>query len=227
MFKKLSAVLSVLLVLSMVFCMTGCESNDTNSTPDNSQPTSTPESDTTSTDSDTSSDLTSSEDKKEEESKPSTPSKPAGPTVVNPKTNVKLDKNYTGEFLSTDGKTYGKLNFSFHDSGEYGYSYTYNLTSYYTKEYCTERLSGFGMEFSEAEYAEYSITVKGVKYYTIDFLNMGSAHFCKFTDNAIILSDDENEIATLSLMSDGTLVVKSIKSEKYGPIGTVFTLKNE
>ncbi len=231
MFKKLSALLSVLLVLCMVFCMAGCDKGDvnSNSTPDSSQPTSTPESDTTSTDSDTTSDATSSEDKKEdkEESKTSTPSKPAGPTAVDPKTNIKLDKYYAGEFLSADGKTYGKLNFSFHDGGEYGYSYTYSLTSYYTKEYCTERLGGLGMEFSEDEYAEYSITVKGVKYYTIDFLNMGSAHTCEFTDNAIILSDDENEIATLSLLSDGTLVVKSIKNEKYGPVGTVFTLKNE
>ncbi len=233
MFKKLSALLSVLLVLCMVFCMAGCDKGDVNSTPDNSQPTSTPEKDTTSTDSDTSSDLTSSEDKKEdkedkEESNPSTPSKPAGPTVVNPKTNIKLDKYYAGEFLSTDGKTYTRLQFAFHDGGEWGYSYDYSASPYFNKERCIEIYQGWGSEFDEADFEENQIvTIKGVKYYYIDGYGGGTAHSCDFTDNAIILSDDEKEIATLSLLSDGTLVVKSIKSEKYGAVGTVFTLKNE
>ncbi len=240
MTKKLSILLVIALILSFTFCFAGCD-KDTNSLPDdNSQPTVQDESNTTSTESkdETTSETTpdkvesskpsTSSDKTSSQSKPtqtSSQQKPAEPQKLNPKTNIKFDEYYYGEFFSTDNKIYSKLNFTFHDSGEFGYSYEFNLTTYYTKDRCIEKLAQFDMEFDEQEFKNSTITVNGVTYYTLDWLNYSSARLCEFTDTAITLRNDEAPIATLSLRNDGTLVIDSIKSDEFGPVGTVFKTK--
>jgi hypothetical protein len=250
MTKKFSILLVFSLILSLTVCFAGCDKE--NSLPDdNSQPTSQIESDTTSTDSKEDltssnlSDTTSEKDKetsKNESSKPSTSTdktssqakpttsnnsqqKPTEPEKLNPKTNIKFDEYFYGEFFSADKKTYSKLNFAFHGGGEFSYSYDFNLTTYFTKERCVEKLAEFDMEFDEEEFKNSTITVNGVTYYTLGWLNYGAARLCKFTDTAIKLCDDSEEIATLSLRKDGTLVIDSVAKDEYGPVGTVFKMK--
>lgn len=248
MTKKLSILLVFSLIFSLAVCFAGCDKE--NSLPDdNSQPTSQIESDTTSTDSKedlTSSNLsnttsdketsknesskpTASTDKTSSQAKPTTSNssqqKPTEPEKLNPKTNIKFDEYFYGEFFSADKKTYSMFNFALHDGGEYGYSYDFNLTTYFTKERCIEKLAEFDMEFDEEEFKNSTIDIKGVTYYTLGWLNYGAAHLCEFTDTAIKLCDDSEEIATLSLRKDGTLVIDSIAKDEFGPVGTVYRMK--
>ena len=92
------------------------------------------------------------------------------------------------------------------------------------KYYCEDCVEDTGY-LDEEEFKNSTITVNGVTYYTLGWLNYGAARLCEFTDTAIKLCDDSQEIATLSLRKDGTLVIDSVAKDEYGPVGTIFKMK--
>ena len=231
----MSKIFSLLLVISLILGVSvyfsGCEKADNTSEP-TSQPSNSNVSDTSSTGSETNSTV-ESQPETSKESDTTTDKKPENstptqtqPTVLNPKTDLKLDQYFSGEFLITKKDTYTKINIAFHNGGDDNYSYDYSASPYFSKERCTEIYQGWGSTFNEADFnANQIVTVNGVKYYYIDGYGGGTAHNCEFTDKIIKLYDDEAATTELSLRTDGSLVVDVAITDMFGIVGTKFVIE--
>lgn len=224
-------ILSIVLVLALAFCLCACGNNGAETSSATSTTTSQTESVNSTvsqvsseTSSQVSSETPSQVSSTATSSTTTTTTSSTAPTTLNPETEFKFGK-YVAKFFSNDKKTYIICKLTF--DKEY-MSLQYEKATYYTKEEC-ERLYGgdFGFDADNLSEDFSKITLDGVPYYTFYYGYENIPDLFKLTNTAIKLSTDAENWTSLSLKSDGTLVVATTDDNRYGSVGTIYNLEKE
>lgn len=232
--KKL---LAILLALALVFSFAACgkkepadsslSTNDTVSQEQQSEINTSSEQASqpdTSSDTPNSSSIKNSSSSKKAPTSSSSQPKPTAPTKLNPKTDFKWGK-YVAKYYSTDKKTYTVCTLIFYKEYE---AVQRECATYYTEEECNRLYGGdFGFDANNLNEDFSFITLNGVKYYTFYPAYENIPEALEITDKAIKVSSDYEKWVTLSLKTDGNLIVDATDSDRYGKVGTIYKFTAE
>jgi hypothetical protein len=150
--------------------------------------------------------------------------KPTTPTKLNPEKDFKYGK-YTAKYFSDDKKTYTVCSLTF--DKEYQ-SLQVEIAKYYNRAEC-ERLYGeyFGFDADNLSEDFSTLTLNGVTYYTFYPAYTNVPEIFKLSATEIKMSPDGEKWAFLSLNANGTLVIDSATTDRYGKVGTTYTFVQE
>lgn len=151
-------------------------------------------------------------------------SQPTTPTKLNPVKDFKYGK-YTAKYFSDDKKTYTVCSLTF--DKEYR-SLQVEIAKYYNRAEC-ERLYGedFGFDADNLSEDFSTLTLNGVTYYTFYPAYTNIPELFKLSATEIKMSPDGETWAFLSLNANGTLVIDSATTDRYGKVGTTYTFVQE
>jgi len=234
--KKIFALLlTLILTLSLVACGNEATSNENSVNTDVSQTetselsTSSEQSSVVDTESKTSNKAetassAASNSSKITSSTQSVSSQPTTPTKLNPEKDFKYGK-YTAKYFSDDKKTYTVCSLTF--DKEYR-SLQVEIAKYYNRAEC-ERLYGedFGFDADNLSEDFSTLTLNGVTYYTFYPAYTNVPEIFKLSATEIKMSPDGEKWAFLSLNANGTLVIDSATTDRYGKVGTTYTFVQE